>query len=108
MTNNEKFKNVAKLLNPDRRYTYDEIAYELDMSRVGISHSDYLFANEEDRHSLGTPHALRNVKHQCVKIACSLLESYDEEGNEMLQRIVAIDETWIQSFELELKQQSSE
>ena len=26
----------------------------------------------------------------------------------MLQRIVAIDETWIRSFELELKQQSSE
>ena len=47
-------------------------------------------------------------KHHRVKIARSLLHRYGEEGDEMLQRIVAIDETWIRSFEPELKWQSSE
>ena len=47
-------------------------------------------------------------KHQCVNIAHKLLKRYGEDGNEMLQGIVAIDETWIRSFEPELKRQSSE
>ena len=47
-------------------------------------------------------------KHQRVKIARSLIQRYEEEGDEMLQRIVAIDETWMRSFEPELKRQSSE
>ena len=47
-------------------------------------------------------------KHRRVKIACSLIQRYEEEGDEMLQRIVAIDETSMRSFEPELKRQSSE
>ena len=55
------------------------------------------------------PHMLsESKKHQCVNIACKLLKRYGEDGDEMLQRIVAIDETWIRSFEPELKRQSSE
>ena len=55
------------------------------------------------------PHMLSDSeKHHRVKIARSLLHRYGEEGDEMLQRIVAIDETWIRSFEPELKRQSSE
>ena len=49
-----------------------------------------------------------NEKHQRVNIAHKLLKRYGEDGDEMLQRIVAIDETWIRSFEPELKRQSSE
>ena len=37
-----------------------------------------------------------------------LLGRYDSEQYSMLNRIVAIDETWIRSFEPELKRQSSE
>ena len=49
------------------------------------------------------PHMLsESEKHQRVNIGCKLLKSYGEDGNEMLQRIVAIDETWIQSFEPDL------
>ena len=52
---------------------------------------------------MGASHAVQ--KHHRVKIARSLLHTYGEEGDEMLQRIVAIDETWIRSFEPELKRQ---
>ena len=46
-------------------------------------------------------------KHQSVNIAHKLLKRYGEDGDEMLQRIIAIDETWIRSFEPQLKRQSS-
>ena len=51
---------------------------------------------------------LKSEKHQRVNIALKLLKRYGEDGDKILQRIVAIDETWISSFEPELKRQSSE
>ena len=41
-------------------------------------------------------------------IAQQLLHRFREKGNEFLQNVVAIDETWIRDFEPELKSQSSE
>jgi len=43
-----------------------------------------------------------------LEIAQQLLHGFREEGNEFLQKVVAIDETWTRDFELELKSQSSE
>ena len=58
---------------------------------------------------MGASHAVRfRKKHHRVKIARSLLHRYGEEGDEMFQRIVAIDKTCKRSFEPELKRQSSE
>jgi len=37
-----------------------------------------------------------------------LLHKFHKEGNEFLQKVVAIDETWIRDFEPELKSQSNE
>ena len=55
------------------------------------------------------PHMLsESEKHQRVNIARKLLKRYGEDGDEMLRRIIAIDETWIRSFEPELKRQSGE
>ena len=56
---------------------------------------------------MGASHAVRFLKTPSGKNR-SLLHRYGEEGDEMLQKIVAIDETWIRSFEPELKRQSSE
>ena len=108
-TNEENVKNVAKLLKADRRYTCEEIAYDLDISHG----SAYCILNERLQMRViaarWVPHMLSETeKHQCVKIAPSLLQRYEEEGDGMLQRIVAIDETWLRSFEPELKRQSRE
>jgi len=43
-----------------------------------------------------------------LEITQKLLHIFREEGNEFLQKVVAIDETWIRDFEPELKSQSSE
>ena len=102
-TDGENVEKVAKLLNDDRRYTCTEIAHELDISH-GSAHSILT-----ERLKMWVPHMLSDSeKHHRIKIARSLLHRNGEEGDEMLQRIVAIDETWIRSFEPELKRQSSE
>jgi len=55
------------------------------------------------------PHDLsEEQKCQRVEIAQQLLHRFREEGNEFLQKVVAIDETWIRDFEPELKSQCSE
>ena len=41
-------------------------------------------------------------------IAHKLLKRYGGDGDEMLQQIIAIDETWIRSSEPKLKRKSSE
>ena len=108
-TDGKNVEKVAKLLNDDRRYTCTEIAHELDISH-GSAHSiltDRL--NMRKVAARWMPHMLSDSeKHHQVKIARSLLHRYGEEGGQMLQRIVTIDETWIRSFEPELKRQSSE
>ena len=108
-TDGENVEKVAKLLNDDRRYTCTEIAHELGIS-YGSAHS--ILTERLKMRKVAArwvPHMLSDSeKHHRVKIASSLLHRYGEEGDEMLQRIVAIDETWIRSFEPELKQQSSE
>ena len=108
-TDGENVEKVAKLLNDDRRYTCTEIAHELDISH-GSAHS--ILTERLKMRKVAArwvPHMLSDSeKHHRVKIARSLLHRYGKEGDEMLQRIVAIDETWIRSFEPELKRQSSE
>jgi hypothetical protein len=47
-------------------------------------------------------------KVSTLEIAQQLLHRFHEEGNEFLQKVVAVDETWIRDFEPELKSQSSE
>ena len=102
-------KKVAKLLNDDRRYTCTENAHELDISH-GSAHS--ILTERLKMRKVAArwvSHMLSDSKkHHRVKFARSLLHRYAEEGDEMLQKIVAIDETWIRSFEPELKRQSSE
>ena len=107
-TDGENVEKVAKLLNDDRRYTCTEIDHEQDISH-GSAHS--ILTERLKMRKVAArwvPHMLSDSeKHHRVKIARSLLHRYGE-GDEMLQRIVAIDETWIWSFEPELKRQSSE
>ena len=100
-------EKVAKLLNDDRRSTCTEVAHELDISH-GSAHSILTERLKIKVAARWVPHMLSDSeKHHRVKIARSLLHRYGE-GDEMLQIIVAIDETWIRSFEPELKRQSSE
>ena len=53
------------------------------------------------------PHHLSEEQKAARKrVAEELLRRYEAEGEQFLNRIVAIDETWIRDFEPELKSQS--
>lgn len=43
-----------------------------------------------------------------LNIATNHLSRFSKEGRDFLSRIVAIDETWVRSYEPELKRQSAE
>ena len=92
-----------------KRYSCDKIGHELEVSHGSV---DGILTERLQMRKIAArwvPHMLsESQKHQCVNIARKLLKIYGEDGNEMLQRIVAIGETWIWSFEPELKRQSSE
>ena len=104
----ESVENVAKLLNDDRRYSCDEIAHKLDISHGSVHRILMERLRMRKIAARWVPHMLlESEKHQRVNIARKLLKRYGEDGDEILQRIVAIDQTWIRSFEPELKRQSS-
>ena len=108
-TTGENVENVAKLLNDDRRYSCDEIAHELDISHGSVHRILTEGLQMRKIAARWVPHMLsESEKHQRVNIARKLLKRYGEDGDEMLQRIVVFDETWIRFFEPELKRQNSE
>ena len=107
----ENVENVAKLQNDDRWYSCDEIAHELDISHGSVHRILTERLQMRRIAARWVPHMLsESEKHQRVNIASKFLKRYmyGENGDEMLQRIIAIDETWIRSFEPESKRQSSE
>ena len=103
-TTGENVENVAKLLNDDKRYSCDENAHELDISDGSVHRILTERLQMRKIAAQWVPHMLsESEKHQRVNIARNLIKRYCEDGDEMLQRIVAIDETWIRLFEPELK-----
>ena len=83
------------------------------MSPVSPSNFNRTYANEKDRGPMGALHAVGNIAHKhlhhiFLEVYEQCFRQHGEDGNEMLQGIVAIDETWIRSFEPELKCKSSE
>ena len=107
-TDEQSVKRVLQILEKDRRMKCEEIAHSAGISRA----SAYRILTERLHKRLITarcvPHDL-SEKQKCrrLEIAQQLLHRL-REGNEFLQNVVAIDETWIRDFEPELKSQSSE
>ena len=55
------------------------------------------------------PHRLTSDQaERRFEVATHLRSRFDSEGQDVLSRIVAIDETWVRSYETELTRQSAE
>ena len=89
--------------------TCEELAREVGVSR-GSAHT--ILTSDLNMRRIAArwvPHCLSDdQKTDRMDIAKTLLKKYIKEGESFLNRIVAIDETWIHSYEPELKRQSSE
>ena len=57
---------------------------------------------------MGSASAERKTKAARKRVAEELLRRYEAEGEQFLNRTVAIDETWMRDFEPQLKSQSSQ
>ena len=102
-------EQVKKLLKDDRTITCEEMAQELETS-VGSVH--FILRNRLKMCKVSArwlPHRLTPEQaERRLTIAAQLLYGYDSEGRNFLERIAAVDETWIRSYELEMRRQSTE
>ena len=89
--------------------TCDEIACKVGLSHCAVCTILTERLNMRKIAARWVPHRLsESEKCRRIEISKELLSRYANKGENMLKRIVTIDETWIRSFEPELKRQSSE
>ena len=109
ITDKYHVEKVKELIDKDRRYTVEEIAQELDISEGSVHTILRMRLGMRKITSRWVPHMLtQEQKHMRVQISRQLLHRYKKEGDDFISRIVAIDETWLRSYEPELKSQSME
>jgi len=108
-TDDQSVERVLQILEEDRRMTCEETAHSAGISQA----SAYRILTERlHKRRIAArwfPHDLsEEQKCRRLEITQQLLHRFREERNEFLQKMVAIDETWIRDFEPELKSHSSE
>ena len=104
VTDDYHVEKIKILLDEDRRYTCEELA-----ESIGISHG--LVHTILTRHlkmrrvaARWVPHYLTNAQMtDRVETAQTHLNRHEIEGDQFINRIVAIDETWLRIYEPELK-----
>ena len=100
---------IQQCLENDRRWSLQELATE-----TGIDQATVHKILRHDLHmrkiaAKWVPHALTEQQKWTRYETCRVnLERYEREGDIMLNRIIAIDETWARAYEPELKRQSAE
>ena len=105
----EKMYIKCRFLKTDRRLTCEEFARKVGVSRGSAQTILTSDLNMRRIAAWWVPHCLSDdQKTDRMDIAKTLLKRYIKDGESFLNRIDAIDETWIRSYEPELKRQSSE
>jgi len=106
-TTDEKLEEARAIILADRRVTIEEIALQLGISQgtdYSLVHDIFGFhkvaARWVPRHL--TEEHKRNRQHICS----SLLGRYNREGDNILNRIITGDETWVHHYKPETKRQS--
>jgi len=102
-TDDQSVERVLQILEGDRRMTCEEIAHCAGISRASAYRILTERLHKRRTAARWVPHDLsEEQKRRRVEIAQQLLHRFREEGNEFLQKVVPIDETWIRDFEPEL------
>jgi len=100
---------VSTLLEEDLRKSCEEIVHEANMSTVSFFRIVTQTLQKRKVAAKWVPHRLSEEQKAARKrVAVGLLRHYEAEGEQLLNRNVAIDETWIRDFEPQLKSQSSQ
>jgi len=107
-TDDQSVERVLQILEEDHRMTREETAHCAGISQA----SAYRILTEHlHKHPIAARWVLHDLSEEqkCRRVEIpQLLHRFREEGNEFLQKVLVIDETWIRDFEPQLKSQSSE
>jgi len=100
---------VSPLLEEDRRISCEEIAHEANISTASVFR---IMAQTLQKRKVTAKWVLHQVSEEeratRKRVTEELPQHYEAEGEQFLSKIIAIDETWIQDFEPQLKSQSSQ
>jgi histone-lysine N-methyltransferase SETMAR len=98
---------VSTLLEEDRCKSCEETAHEANMSTASVFRIVTQTLQKRKVAAKWVPHQLsEEQKAPRKRFAEELLRRYEAEGEQFLNRFVAIDEKWLRSFEPQLKSQS--
>ena len=96
-------------MEEDRRKSREETAHEANMSTASLFRIVTQILQKRKVAEKWVPHQLSEEQKAARKrVAEELLRRYETEGEQFLNRIVAVDETWIQYSEAQLISQSSQ
>ena len=108
ITTEKKVAEIQEFVLEDRRVTVETVARHFD---IPYGTAQDIMINKLGMRRVSTrwvPRLLRpDQMGQRVKRCHEYCQSYNDEGENFLNRINTCDETWIHSFEPESKQQSS-
>jgi hypothetical protein len=94
---------VSTLLEEDLHKLCEETVHEANMSTASVFRIMTQTSQKRKFTARWVPHELsKEQKAACKRIAEELLQCYETESEQFLNRIVAIDETWIRDFEPKL------
>jgi histone-lysine N-methyltransferase SETMAR len=98
---------VSTVLEQDRRKSCEQTALETNMSTASVFRIVIQTLQKRKVAAKWVPHQLSEEQKAARKrVAEELLWRYEAEGEQFLNRTVAIGETWIRDFEPQLKSQS--
>jgi histone-lysine N-methyltransferase SETMAR len=108
LLDNELVARAGEFLRENRNSTLECFAEKLEISEGTAHKIIHEHLNMRKLQTQWVPHYLTGDQLQKRVELCQLnLERYQREGDNFFKRIVAGDETWVASFEPELKQQTS-
>ena len=94
----------SALLEEDRRKSCEEIVHEANMSTASVFRIVTQTLQKRKVTSKWVPHKLSEEQKAARKrVAEEPLWRYEAEGEQFFNKIVAIDETWIEDSEPQLK-----
>jgi len=95
---------VSTLLEEDQCISCEEIAHEANMSTASVFR---IVAQTLQKRKVAAKSVLHQLSEEQKathkRVAEELLRRNEAEGEQFLNKIIAIDETWIQDFEPQLK-----
>ena len=105
----ENVKKAVEFIAEDRRVSCEQVADHLGVSVSTAHHILTVKLNKRKIAAKWVPHILTEEQLQLRVHLCRLhLKRYWRERGNFLNRVVAGDETWVYSYDPELKSQSSE